>query len=108
MRVRAFTTLDRVAGRIGATLCTLWKLTLSPLLGSNCRFVPTCSEYASEAFRGHGAVRGLWLSGKRICRCNSLCAGGYDPVPERTPQEVRGSDGSNVSRNMSCVLPRSV
>ena len=46
-----------------------------------CRFTPTCSEYALTAFERYGAVKGLYLSVKRILRCNPFCKGGYDPVP---------------------------
>ena len=46
-----------------------------------CRFTPTCSQYAIEALRKHGPVRGLWLAIKRICRCNPWGGSGYDPVP---------------------------
>jgi uncharacterized protein len=58
-----------------------YQLTLSPYLGSQCRFTPSCSNYALEALRHHGALRGLWLGTTRICRCHPWCAGGYDPVP---------------------------
>ncbi|MBB2167897.1 membrane protein insertion efficiency factor YidD [Gluconacetobacter aggeris] len=56
---------------------------VSPLLGSNCRFVPTCSDYAQEAIRRHGPLRGAFLAGWRILRCNPWNIGGYDPVPTR-------------------------
>ena len=49
---------------------------------SPCRFVPSCSEYAVEALEVHGAMRGGWLSARRICRCNPWGGHGYDPVPE--------------------------
>lgn len=60
-----------------------YKKFISPLLGHNCRFTPTCSEYAMQALEVHGAVKGLLLSAWRILRCNPLCAFGYDPVPEK-------------------------
>ncbi len=58
-----------------------YKLTLSPLIGRQCRYLPTCSEYAAEALIGHGAWRGSWLAARRLCRCNPWGGSGYDPVP---------------------------
>lgn len=54
---------------------------ISPLLGKNCRFTPTCSQYAVEALRKHGPVYGSWLTIKRILRCHPWGGSGYDPVP---------------------------
>lgn len=54
---------------------------LSPLLGQNCRFHPTCSRYAIEAIRTHGARRGSWLAVRRVSRCHPFHEGGLDPVP---------------------------
>ncbi|WP_296324313.1 membrane protein insertion efficiency factor YidD [Treponema sp. UBA3813] len=54
---------------------------LSPLKPACCRFYPTCSAYALEALKKHGAVKGLYLSSKRIIKCTPLHTGGYDPVP---------------------------
>jgi hypothetical protein len=59
----------------------LYKLTLSPLIGRQCRFLPTCSEYAAEALIAHGPWRGSILAAKRVCRCNPWGGSGYDPVP---------------------------
>lgn len=64
-------------------LIKLYRLTLSPLIGQQCRFEPTCSHYGEEAIRRFGACKGSWLAIKRICRCGPWCAGGYDPVPEK-------------------------
>ena len=66
----------------GAVLA--YRYTLSPLIGGNCRFLPTCSEYALEAIRRHGAARGGWLTLRRLGRCRPGCAAGYDPVPDRS------------------------
>lgn len=63
----------------GVVIAYQW--TLRPVLGCNCRFHPSCSEYALEALGSHGALRGAWLSGRRILRCNPWHPGGYDPVP---------------------------
>ena len=56
---------------------------ISPLKKPCCRFTPSCSEYALEAIQTHGALKGLYLSIKRILRCHPFCKGGYDPVPEK-------------------------
>lgn len=58
-----------------------YRFFLSPLLPPSCRFHPSCSEYAEEALTRHGALRGGWLTARRICRCGPWNAGGYDPVP---------------------------
>jgi uncharacterized protein len=52
-----------------------------PMLGSNCRFYPSCSDYAMEAIKKHGAIRGSWLAAKRVARCHPYHPGGFDPVP---------------------------
>lgn len=59
----------------------LYRATLSPLIGMNCRFQPTCSEYALEALERHGAIAGGWLAARRILRCHPFGRSGYDPVP---------------------------
>ncbi len=61
----------------------LYRITLSGWLGGQCRFSPTCSRYAEEAIRTHGAVRGSALTIGRILRCNPFGRGGIDPVPPR-------------------------
>ena len=58
-----------------------YQLALSPLLGPRCRFYPSCSHYAREAIDSHGALRGTWLTIKRIARCHPFNEGGFDPVP---------------------------
>lgn len=62
----------------------LYQLLISPLLGSNCRFTPTCSEYTYEAIKSHGALRGTVLGIKRIGKCHPWHEGGLDPVPENS------------------------
>jgi putative membrane protein insertion efficiency factor len=54
---------------------------ISPILGPKCRFTPTCSQYAIEALKKYGLVKGSWLSAKRIVRCNPWGGHGHDPVP---------------------------
>lgn len=67
--------------RILLLLLKFYQYFISPLLGNNCRFYPTCSEYAKDAITSHGNIKGLWLAVKRIIKCQPLCDGGYDPVP---------------------------
>jgi putative membrane protein insertion efficiency factor len=71
-------------------LVWLYRIAISPWLGVNCRYEPTCSEYALQALREHGAFRGIWLAAKRIGRCHPWGGHGYDPVP--------GADGDDVER----------
>lgn len=64
-------------------LVRLYQKTVSPLLPQTCRFYPSCSAYSIEALREHGALRGIWMTLKRIFRCHPLSAGGYDPVRKK-------------------------
>ena len=68
---------------VGAVRAYQW--TIRPVIGANCRFWPSCSDYAIEAFRTHGALRGSGLAARRILRCNPWCDSGYDPVPPPKP-----------------------
>lgn len=65
-------------------LIRFYQLFISPLIGSNCRYSPTCSAYATQALKTHGLLKGGWLSLKRILRCHPWGGSGYDPVPEKT------------------------
>lgn len=74
-----------MAGRLMSMLLSLpiyfYRYCISPMLPPRCRFTPTCSQYAIEALRKHGPVKGLWLSVRRVLRCNPWGGSGYDPVP---------------------------
>jgi len=61
-------------------LIKAYKYCISPILPSSCRFYPSCSEYALDAFKKYGFIKGFYLTLKRIGRCHPLCDGGYDPV----------------------------
>ena len=58
-----------------------YQLAISPLFGPRCRFYPSCSHYAIQAIDAHGALRGTWLTVRRIGRCHPYHPGGFDPVP---------------------------
>lgn len=62
-------------------LIGFYRVAISPFLGRRCRFFPSCSEYAAQAVKKHGALSGGWLAVKRIARCHPWHPGGYDPVP---------------------------
>lgn len=64
-------------------LIRCYRMCISPWLGSNCRFYPSCSEYAREAIEQHGAARGSYLAVRRVLRCHPFHEGGYDPVPKK-------------------------
>jgi putative membrane protein insertion efficiency factor len=72
---------------VGAIRAYQW--TIRPVIGAQCRFWPSCSEYGIEAFRRHGALRGGALTAKRILRCNPRHEGGVDPVPEPDRPKAR-------------------
>ncbi|AEO49882.1 hypothetical protein F11_17110 [Rhodospirillum rubrum F11] len=74
--------LSQGIGLLMRGLIWLYRLFLSPLLGQNCRFDPSCSRYALEAITRHGPFWGLWLAVRRISRCHPWGGMGYDPVPD--------------------------
>lgn len=63
-----------------------YQLLISPWLGNNCRYQPTCSQYAKEAIEQYGAIKGIYLGTKRILRCHPWGGSGYDPVPLKNHQ----------------------
>lgn len=75
--------LSSVAQRALTGCIRAYQVLLSPVFGRQCRFYPSCSHYALEAIARHGAGKGVLLSAGRIARCNPLCEGGHDPVPQR-------------------------
>ena len=77
----------QIATGVVVLLIRAYQRAISPLFPATCRYIPSCSEYAAEALRRFGLVRGLWYAAARIARCHPWAAGGDDPVPEK---RVRG------------------
>jgi putative membrane protein insertion efficiency factor len=75
------TTNTSIFAKLLIVLVKGYQYSLSPLLGSNCRYHPTCSSYTIEAIKLHGAGKGLLMGAWRIVRCNPFSKGGYEPVP---------------------------
>ena len=75
-------------GKIVIFLIRLYQKYISPMLGNNCRYTPTCSQYAIEAIQIHGFLYGSWLAVKRILRCNPWGGHGYDPVPHKKTKRI--------------------
>ena len=84
-------TLENIIVKTLQGLFQFWHLFISPLFGQRCRFTPSCSQYAKESLEVHGLLVGVWMSVKRISRCNSLFPGGHDPVV--------GADKNNAGKN---------
>ncbi len=74
-------TLIQLPAKFLILLIRIYQVTLSPFIGRNCRYTPTCSNYGIEAIRKYGAIKGGWLTIKRILSCNPWGGSGYDPVP---------------------------
>jgi putative membrane protein insertion efficiency factor len=79
----AFASAPRVAAH---ALIRAYQLSLSGLLGRQCRYLPTCSDYADEAIRRHGLWPGAWMGAARVCRCHPWGAAGFDPAPAEAPK----------------------
>jgi len=78
---RRFSVLAVLPQKILICLVKAYRLLISPSLGSNCRFEPSCSAYSLQALGQHGAVKGSYLTLRRLARCHPWCDGGHDPVP---------------------------
>lgn len=76
--------------RILIALIKAYRLLLSPFLAPSCRYSPTCSSYGLEAIEKHGALRGSWLTLRRLLRCHPWGGSGYDPVPEVQEKHTHG------------------
>lgn len=63
-----------------------YQVTLSSVMGRQCRYLPTCSSFTDDAIQAHGVWAGSWMGLARICRCNPWGGSGFDPAPERTPE----------------------
>ncbi len=72
--------MKNIAKKIFIKLIKAYQYFISPLLKKNCKFIPSCSSYAIEAFKKHGILKAFFLSLVRICKCQPFCKGGYDPV----------------------------
>ena len=72
--------INKIFKSIAISWINLYKYLISPLLGNNCRYLPTCSEYTKESIIKYGVVKGFWLGLKRIVKCHPWGKGGYDPI----------------------------
>ena len=82
--IRAFDFLVRAPQFVLVILVKAYRLLISPALGANCRFTPSCSAYSLEALSQHGAMMGSYLTLRRLAHCHPWCDGGHDPVPPQT------------------------
>ncbi len=87
-------------------LIKVYQTIISPMLGQNCRFHPTCSSYAHQALEQHGLVKGIWLSVKRIVKCNPMHPGGFDYVPGSNDNEATRSDCTETVATTSTAPPK--
>lgn len=81
--------MKRLAQFVALQLLRAYKLAISPMLPAACRYLPTCSEYATEAVERYGALRGGWMAVTRIMRCHPFAGSGYDPVVKHADDTIR-------------------
>ena len=75
--------MQKIVSKVLIFIVRFYQVTISPLLGANCRYMPTCSAYSIEAIQVHGPITGLWLAIKRIGSCHPWGGSGIDPVPKK-------------------------
>lgn len=99
--------MARLLTRPALLLIRVYRYAVSPLIGPSCRHLPTCSDYAEEAIRRHGLLRGGWLAAARLGRCHPWGGSGYDPVPEppARPLDLFDADPSARRRSMPGAVP---
>ena len=83
-----FKTIKTIIISILIFLIKIYQWFISPLLKTNCRYLPTCSEYSIESLKKHGIIKGAYLSLKRILNCHPLGGEGFDPVPKNNKKEI--------------------
>ncbi|WP_433465487.1 membrane protein insertion efficiency factor YidD [Spirillospora sp. CA-142024] len=96
-------------GPVAAVLILLvraYRRFLSPLLGQQCRFQPSCSAYGLEALQVHGALRGTWLTARRIARCQPFHPGGHDPVPPRKKSAAAPANSGREESGPALAEPK--
>ena len=95
MSPRPLDFLARLPRLVGIALIRVYQWTISPWLGSNCRFEPSCSRYACTCLEHHGLMRGSWLTAKRLGRCHPWHEGGYDPAPLPSEHRARALESAH-------------
>ena len=95
--------LSRFAARGMISAIELYRNMISPLRPPSCRFTPTCSQYAVDALRAHGLIRGSWLAMVRLLKCGPWHPGGWDPIPEPRHGDHDHADGGATLRSDSLV-----
>lgn len=84
--------------RVLIAVVRFYQMAISPWTPSACRYTPTCSAYAIDALREHGALRGAWLAARRLARCHPWGGFGWDPVPSATERSDERSTGEVSAR----------